>query len=120
MAPSRIMWSMFNDQLIIYPKTTAGTSVEITGILTPPAYTDADLYKDMVKVPGDTDEVQALTELQLKLVRYRVLARLKEDKQDYEGAAYMDAKARMLEHKMRESHDDDAFTTSIGLQRGAD
>lgn len=112
---------MFNNQLIIYPKAMAGSSVEITGTLTPPSYTDADLFKDMVKVPSDDSaEVQGLSDLQMKLVRYRVLARLMEDKQQYEGAAYMDNKARYLEHKMRESHEDGAFVNSIGQTKAAD
>lgn len=115
---STVFWAMFNNELIIYPKTTAGTSIEITGTLTPPSYTDADLFKEMVKVPSASDEVQGLSDLQTKLVRYRVLARLMEDKRDYEGAAYMDNKSRFLEHKMRESHDDDAFTDTIGIMKG--
>ena len=117
MSPSRVMWAMFNNQLIIYPETTAGTSVEITGTLTPPSYTDADLFKEMVKVPSTSDEVQGLSDLQTKLVRYRVLARLMEDKRDYEGATYMDNKARFLEHKMRESHSDESFTSSVGIMK---
>lgn len=116
---SRVMWSMFNGQLIIYPKTNAGTSVEITGTLTPPAYTDADLFKEMVKIPADADtEVQSLSDLQLKLVRYRVAARLFEDKGDLERASYMDGKSRVIEHKMRESHEDEEFLSSVGVMRG--
>lgn len=119
---AKLFWSMFNNQLIIYPKVNAGTSVEITGTLTPPSYTDADLFKEMVKVPDplEVDEIQGLSDLQLKLVRYRVLARLMEDKLNYQGASYMDNKARFLEHKMRESHADDNFTGSVGLMKDSD
>ena len=116
---SSINWAMFNDQLIIYPKVSSGTSVEITGTLTPPKYTDSELYMKMVQVPSDTDEVQGLSDTQLKLVRYRVLARLMEDAKDYQGAQYMDQKAAVLEHKMHEIYEDPSYTNSIGIMKGS-
>ena len=117
----RVFWSMFNQQLIIVPMAQAGTDIEITGALTPPSYTDGDIFKDMVRVPTDSTMVQGLSDTQLKLVRYRVISRLYEDKADpnlLQKAAYFDQKANRLEHKMRATHDDESFTDSNSSMRG--
>jgi hypothetical protein len=117
----RVFWAMFNQQLIIVPKAAIGSNVEITGALTPPKYTDSDLFKDMVRVPTATTEVQGLSDTQLKLVRYRVIARLYEDKADpnlLQKASYFDNKARQLEHMMKATHEDGAYTDSNSLMRG--
>lgn len=116
---SRIHWAMFNEQLIIFPRVDSGTSVEITGALTPPKYTDDDLYMEMVQVPSEDDEIQGLSDTQLKLVRYRVLARLMEDAMNYQGAQYMDQKAAVIEHKMHETYEDPGYTNSTGIMRGS-
>jgi len=110
---------MYNNLLVVYPRTVSGTKLEITGSLSPPPYNDEDLVKQMVKVPVDAaTEVQGLSNKQLKLVRYRVLVRLFEDKHDLKSAQYMEARARRLEHKMHASHEDDEFTSHTGVQRG--
>jgi hypothetical protein len=116
---SLINWAMFNGRLIIYPKVSSGTSFEITGTLTPPYYDDSDLYKKMMVVPSDDDEVQGLSNEQLKLVRYRVIARLMEDAKDYQGAQYMDNKAALLEHQMHKSFEDSGYTGSVGIMKGS-
>lgn len=116
---STIMWAMFNGQLIIYPLQPSTSSVEIIGVLSPPAYTDADLLKEMVKVPEDEDtEVQGLSPAQLKLVRYSVIKRLFEDKGDLAKANYFGQQVNILKHMMRATHEDDEFTDSSGEMMG--
>jgi len=113
------MWAMFNGQLIIYPLQPSTSSVEIIGVLSPPAYTDADLLKEMVKVPEDEDtEVQGLSPAQLKLVRYSVIKRLFEDKGDLAKANYFGQQVNILKHMMRATHEDDEFTDSSGEMMG--
>jgi len=112
-------WSMFNGQLIIYPMINAGTTVEITGVLSPPEYTDADLHKDLVRVPDDQDtQVQGLSPLQTKLLRYYVVKRLLEDIQDFDKAGYIRNEILTLKHQMRAYHEDQDFTDSNGEMFG--
>lgn len=117
-----IFWAMFNNQLIIYPKPDTGANVEITGYLAPPSYTDGDLFKKMVQVPDtdDANQIQGLSDEQLKLVRYRVAARLYEDALMFDKAQYMDNKATVIEHKMHATHNDSQrFTSVMGQMKGS-
>jgi len=112
---------MFNGKLIVHPRAPSGASLELTGALRPPPYTDLDLFKSLVAVPSDPSiEIQGLSNAQMKLVRYRVITRLLEDKADVasvEKSRLMDTRSRILEHSMKATCVDDNFTSSTNIIR---
>ncbi len=117
---NRFFWSMYDGELIIYPKAGTSATVEITGLLHPNKYTENDLNKEMVKEVTDADaEVQGLSDDQLKLVRYRVMTRLLEDIQQFDKADRMESRAIRIEREMRISHADSGYTDSDGQVRSS-
>lgn len=115
------LWCLYNQQLIIWPKQSAGAECEVVGRLAPPLLTTLDQQKELTKFPSDsTTEVQSLSSELLRFVKIRVIRRLLEDQGKFEPAAYMGSRAREVERELLMEHEDTEFTDFSGKVRAYD